>query len=398
MFADRGLRAAPDRARATKATRLATVLVLGTVAGISAPAAHADRIAQKRAEASAVWDQIQAANHQLEKTIELYDQATVRLQKTQAAIRDNTSRLNAARSSLAAARADLQGSLLASYKSGKPDVLQTVLSARSLSAMLDEVDLVQRANSYNATVVGRVNAYKHEISTRRHALAVQRTQRAAAVRAQAARKRQINSEIASKGAIYRNLKESIKVLIRQKIAEERAAARARALAAQRALANARASQADLSAIGLGGSVGATASTASASASQPAAPQYAPPPASGAGASAASAAMGELGVPYVWGGASTGGFDCSGLVVWAFAQVGVGGLPHSTYSLWNAGPHVSSGDLQAGDLVFFNGLGHMGIYIGGGSFVHAPHTGDVVKVSSLSGYYSSTYVGAVRITG
>ena len=108
------------------------------------------------------------------------------------------------------------------------------------------------------------------------------------------------------------------------------------------------------------------------------------------------AMRYLGVPYVWGGASPRGFDCSGLVVYVFAQIGVS-LPHSTYALWNVGVPVSRDQLQAGDLVFFNGLGHMGIYIGGGQFIHSPHTGDVVKISSLSdSWYAATWVGARRL--
>jgi cell wall-associated NlpC family hydrolase len=107
-------------------------------------------------------------------------------------------------------------------------------------------------------------------------------------------------------------------------------------------------------------------------------------------------MGELGVPYVWGGGSPGGFDCSGLVMWAYAQVGVS-LPHSSYAQYGYGVPVSRDQLQPGDLVFFDGLGHVGIYIGGGQFVHAPHTGDVVKISSLDeSWYSATYVGARRI--
>ena len=56
------------------------------------------------------------------------------------------------------------------------------------------------------------------------------------------------------------------------------------------------------------------------------------------------------------------------------------------------------ELQPGDLVFFYGLGHVGIYVGGGNFIHAPHTGDVVKISSLSGSYASSFVGARRILG
>ena len=109
------------------------------------------------------------------------------------------------------------------------------------------------------------------------------------------------------------------------------------------------------------------------------------------------AMQYLGVPYVWGGASPSGFDCSGLVAYAYAQLGIS-LPHNAAMQYNSvGVYVSRDELQAGDLVFFDGLGHMGMYIGGGQFIHAPHTGDVVKISSLyDSWYASTYVGAKRV--
>ncbi len=109
------------------------------------------------------------------------------------------------------------------------------------------------------------------------------------------------------------------------------------------------------------------------------------------------AMQYLGVPYVWGGASPSGFDCSGLVMYVYAQVGVS-LPHNAAMQYNSvGVFVSRDQLQPGDLVFFDGLGHMGMYIGGGQFIHAPHTGDVVKISSLyDSWYASTYVGAKRV--
>jgi cell wall-associated NlpC family hydrolase len=120
---------------------------------------------------------------------------------------------------------------------------------------------------------------------------------------------------------------------------------------------------------------------------------APPPTHGG---VVGVAMSQLGTPYVWGGSAPGGFDCSGLVMWAYAQVGVS-LPHSSYAQYGYGVPVSRDQLQPGDIVFFDGLGHVGIYIGGDQFVHAPHTGDVVKISSLSeGWYTSTYVGARRI--
>ena len=115
------------------------------------------------------------------------------------------------------------------------------------------------------------------------------------------------------------------------------------------------------------------------------------------AGAVGAALGQLGAPYVPAGASPSGFDCSGLVSWAYAQAGHPGLPHFSGALWSSGTRVASrGDLAPGDLVFFEGLGHVGMYIGGGNFVHAPHSGDVVKITSLAS--RSDYIGAVRISG
>jgi len=115
-----------------------------------------------------------------------------------------------------------------------------------------------------------------------------------------------------------------------------------------------------------------------------------------GENAVQIALKYLGIPYVWGGSTpTGGFDCSGLVMYVYAQIGVS-MPHSSYSQAAMGAPVSMSQLQAGDLVFFTGASHVGIYIGGGQFIHAPHTGDVVKISSLSGYYASAFYTARRI--
>ncbi len=116
---------------------------------------------------------------------------------------------------------------------------------------------------------------------------------------------------------------------------------------------------------------------------------------GLGVRAVALARRELGVPYVWGGDGPSGFDCSGLVFYVYGRLGVH-LPRVAADQYRAGRHVSRSDLRPGDLVFFHGLGHVGIYIGGGSFIHAPHTGDVVRISSLSGWYDETYVGASRV--
>ena len=105
-------------------------------------------------------------------------------------------------------------------------------------------------------------------------------------------------------------------------------------------------------------------------------------------------MTQLGKPYSWGAAGPDSYDCSGLVAWAYGQMGVS-LPHYTGAQWNVGVPVSRSDLQPGDLVFFDGIGHVGIYVGGGQFIHAPHTGDVVKISSLD-EYGLSYDGARRV--
>jgi cell wall-associated NlpC family hydrolase len=123
-------------------------------------------------------------------------------------------------------------------------------------------------------------------------------------------------------------------------------------------------------------------------------------ASGQSNGAVSLAFRYLGVPYKWAGATpAAGFDCSGLVQYVYAQLGVS-LPHNTVAQWNSPNAVSvpRDKLQPGDLVFFNGLDHVGIYIGGGDFIDAPHTGSFVRIDSLTGWYAAKYDGAKRIVG
>lgn len=105
------------------------------------------------------------------------------------------------------------------------------------------------------------------------------------------------------------------------------------------------------------------------------------------------ALSKLGAPYRWGAAGPDAFDCSGFTMWVYAQVGVS-LPHSSRAQYSCGERVSRANLRPGDLVFFgrSRIHHVGIYIGGNRYVHAPHTGDVVRISSLD---RADYVGACR---
>lgn len=111
------------------------------------------------------------------------------------------------------------------------------------------------------------------------------------------------------------------------------------------------------------------------------------------------AMQYLGVPYVWGGTSPSGFDCSGLVQYVCSKNGIS-VPRVAASQRGAGTYVSRENLQPGDLVFFSnggGISHVGIYVGNGNMIHAPQTGDVVKISSIeTSYRISSYAGAVRV--
>ena len=391
MFAARGNVWALDQAR--RVGRHVSVLALcavGLGVGVATPA-QADKVGDTKAEANRVWEQIQSDGQRLETTIERYNGARYRLSQTMAAIHENEVRLSTARVNLTKARHALNISLISAYKNPQPDPLQSALQARNFGQVLEQFALLDRAQSYSASLLTDIRDYRKDVDTSQRTLNRERNARRDTVAELASLKSQIRGSIASDKQRYAGLRAKVRRLIEARRQAELAASR-RVAERERRLQAASTSQA-VAVNDIGGVSSASTGTSS-DGGGVSVPLPAP---STVGEAAVNIALAQLGTPYVWGGAAPGGFDCSGLVSWAYGQAGLGGLPHFTGALWNAGTHISSqSDLAPGDLVFFHGLGHVGLYIGGGNFVHAPHTGDVVKISNLAGY--SGYDGAVRISG
>ncbi|MDX6451548.1 MAG: peptidoglycan DL-endopeptidase CwlO [Gaiellaceae bacterium] len=343
------------------------------------PAFADPSVTSKRAQAQQVMGQLAHLSDSLERARSQYYASTQQLAKIQNDLRVNTHELKLAKHNLKASQRVIAQRLVTLYRSDQASTLEVVLGARSLDDMITRMDSAKSVTSLDARVLSQVKTFRTAVKRNHELLAKARSTQQRVVSQRAAAKVSIESQISQQNSLL----SSIKGEIARIVAADAARQRQLAAAAQQRLSLNRVSQAQSQ----DNVVGATA----------VAPQsltVVAPPSSHSGA--ANAALSMLGTPYVWAGSQPGGFDCSGLVMWAFAQVGVS-LPHSTYADYSLGVPVSRDQLQPGDLVFFDGLGHMGIYIGGDQFVHAPHTGDVVKISSLNeGWYSSTYVGARRI--
>src|SRR3954470_4170910 len=351
-----------------------------TLAVAAAGAAEPTQITSKRAEAQQVLGQINAMDAQLEKAVEAWNGANVRLDQIEKDLATNRARLETAKKNLTRARGRVSDRIYALYTSEQPDALSVILGASSLGDLIERLDSSNRIAEDDARIAAEVTRFRNEVQTRQQELVRAESDQKKIVAARAAERASIQQQLAARQSLYSSIKDQIATM------EAAERARQARLAAQ---AKAATQQADAqpTTTSSGGSSGSTGSSSSGGST------FSPPPATHTGV--VGIALRYLGVPYVWGGASPSGFDCSGLTMYAYAQVGVY-LPHNAAMQYGMGHPVAQSQLEPGDLVFFNGLSHVGMYIGGGRFVPAPPTGDVVKISSLSEYwYAATYVGARR---
>ena len=323
--------------------------------------------------------QLQHLSDSLERARSQYYASTQQLATIQNDLRVNSHELKLAKHNLKRSERVIAQRLVTLYTSDQASTLEVVLGARSLDDMITRMDSAKSVTSLDAQVLSQVKTFRTAVKRNHELLAKARVAQQHVVSQRAAAKASIESQIGQTNSLLASIKGEIAKIVAADMARQLQMA----VAAQQRLSLNRVSQAQSQDT----IIGATAIA-------PQSLTVIAPPSTHSGA--ADAALGQIGTPYVWAGSQPGGFDCSGLVMWAFAQVGVA-LPHSSYAQYGYGVPVSRDQLQPGDLVFFDGLGHVGIYIGGDQFVHAPHTGDVVKISSLSeGWYTATYVGARRI--
>ncbi|HEY6836934.1 MAG TPA: NlpC/P60 family protein [Gaiellaceae bacterium] len=319
---------------------------------------------------------IQQLDSSLERAIEAYDLANVKLRHIKHDLTQNTASLVVAKRSLGNAQRQLSSRLVDLYTSESQDsTLAVLLGSSSLDQLLSNMDAVDRVSQQDSLVLKQVVDLRREVQQRQRELQKAHAEQTQVVAQRAAAKASIQSQLGQRRQLLASIKNQI-VRLQQEEA-------ARAAELQRE-AQARLQQQSTS----------SSNAISQVVTAPAPPSGGAPPPSNYGG-VVGFAMSFIGTPYVWGGASPSGFDCSGFTMYVYAHFGVS-LPHNAAAQFGYGSPVPRNDLQPGDLVFFDGLGHVGIYVGGNSFIHAPHTGDVVHVSSLTGWYASTYVGARRL--
>lgn len=356
--------------------------MLFTVFLITPAVAVPQAITDARADAEALRSQVETLNDRVESSVEDYQYAKVQLADTEVSLASTQKKLTRAEKDLVTAQGHLEQRIDGLYRNGRIGLLDALLGARTFSDLINRFDLLKRVGAKDQEVYAQVATFRADVSARKATLAQD----------QAKQKKLLAQSKTALASVQQRLAERERALkgkeklVAQLEAEEQArqvrlAAQAKE-AARRAIAAAKVRQQAASKPHPNGSGGASAEVPSGNV-----------PSSQIGGSVIDIAMQFMGVPYVWGGASPSGFDCSGLVMYVFAHAGVS-LPHSSRAQFGYGVAVSRDALQPGDLVFFGSpIHHVGIYVGDGNMINAPYTGSSVHISSIG---RSNFVGARRI--
>lgn len=338
-------------------SRIAPVLLAAILAiSIAAPATGAP-IDEKRAEAVRIKAQVDELDSQLEIASEDYNEAKGRYDEISAQVEKTEARLTEIAGRQSEIEAHLSGRVTGMYRQGPLGTLRLLLGATSFEEFSSTWELLESLNVADAARVSELKSLKAELKVKEAELAEQQSAAKVEYDTMADKKRSVERQLAERERLLRGVQSEIAEIEREQ----------READARRAAAAAAAARVDRS--------------------------YTPP-SNAPRSEIVKIALSKLGSPYRWAASGPDAFDCSGFTMWCYARVGVS-LPHSSRAQINSGQRVSRADLAPGDLVFFgkSGIHHVGIYIGGGNFVHAPSTGDVVKVSSLGA--RSDYVGACR---
>jgi cell wall-associated NlpC family hydrolase len=367
--------ARPGQIRRTPISRLvATLAVAATLCtagavGLTTGSASADSLTQQIADAQ---KQLDALDAQAEAATERYNAARIALQAAQRNVASAEQRLAQAQARLDGLHKVVGAFAVAAY-TGSTLNDSLGISSNDPSEYLDKLSMLQAVSSRQAEVLASVTSAQRDQSAAQAAAdAALAAQKSSTQKMQAER-----DQVLAAAAKERSILHTLQV-------REAAAIRAAKAAAAKAAA-------ERAAAALQARVDAAAAAARALANQSVSSS---PVVSGSGGASVAVqwAYKELGKPYVWGAAGPDSFDCSGLTQYVWAKAGVY-LDHYTGSQWNEGQHVSRDQLQPGDLVFFGSdLHHVGIYIGSGNMIEAPHSGANVRISSA---FRSDYAGAVR---
>jgi cell wall-associated NlpC family hydrolase len=330
------------------------------------PAAAAPEQATTSQEAAAL---VAERAHQLEVVTEQFNDAREQLKSAQAAADEAGTQAATAEAAVTAARSQVVEVARSAYTGDSLSTLQAMLSSDSADEMLDRVGTLDTIADHNNELLATAQTATEQAEAAQAAATKATTDAQALVDQVTAQQTDLNAQIAEYQAQYDKLS------AQEKEAALAAAAAAHAAESQRS----------------------TPAASRAERSEPAAPEAAEAPVvsgNSAGAIAVNAAMAKRGSPYVWAAAGPNSFDCSGLVQYAYAAAGIS-LPHSSAAQARMGTAVSRDQLQPGDIIaFYSPVSHVGIYIGNGQMVHAPTSGDVVKVANLDAMGS--YAGARRI--